>query len=159
MAFLNIIEDEVRNVNSNSLKSSCNENNCSLNLQGFSRRLIIKGEEIRDNVNESICDCIIYTSDENFIIGNIELKSKGTPYDQIEKKFENTPKYTERFLVSFNEEELGKYQYFPIVLAKRWDSISKRKFKNCSVRFKGKNYKLILRDCGNRLKDIIIKYT
>ncbi|MHA1491104.1 MAG: hypothetical protein ACTSRI_15835 [Promethearchaeota archaeon] len=159
MSFLNIIEEEIKKLNSNALIDRCIERNCSLNLKGYQSKIIIKGEKIRETENVSICDCIIYITHKNFIISNVELKSKSSPYDNIVNKFENTPKYTEKFLISINKEELEKSQFFPIILAKRWDSITKRKFQKNIVVFKGKKYKLILRDCGNKLKDIIAKYS
>ncbi|MHA1438146.1 MAG: hypothetical protein ACTSPD_11265 [Promethearchaeota archaeon] len=159
MSFLNIIEEEIKKANSNALINKCSESKCSLNLEGYQSKIIIKGEKIRETENTSICDCIIYIIHSNFIISNVELKSKSIHYDNIVNKFENTTKYTEKFIISVNEKDLENIQYFPIILAKRWDSITKRKFQKYLVIFRGKKYKLILRDCGNKLKNIIARYS
>ncbi|MBD3200659.1 MAG: hypothetical protein GF316_11635 [Candidatus Lokiarchaeota archaeon] len=140
------------------LRNNCSERNCRLVLDNCRERIIIKGEEIRKNNNESICDNIIFISKNKIIIINVELKSKTIDYGKIINKFRQTPIYTKNFLNCCKKDFL-KYTYIPIILAKSWNVITKRKFKNQKVRFENKNYDLILSDCGIRISIILSKYT
>jgi hypothetical protein len=100
--------------------NQCSERSCKLKLTGLSDYVILKGERICNN--RKICDCIIFTmGDEYIVIGVVELKSRTAHSSEIEEKLTNGSEVALNILEKCNDEHL-KFDFYHTVLSKKWSS-------------------------------------
>jgi len=116
---------------------------CMLRLNGLSNYAVLNGERICKN--RRICDCIIFT--EGNIIGIAELKSKTTHSSEIEEKLTNGSKIALNILEECSGNDI-KFEFYHLVLAKRWHSSEYRIITSRKIIVRGKRYNIIPKRCG-----------
>ena len=136
----------IKNDCSEEMVNHCSERNCKLKLTGMSNYVVLEGERICSD--HKICDCVIFTVENNqIIIGIIELKSKTAHSSEIEKKLINGSKVALDMLEKCNDKRL-KFNFYHIVLSKTWSSSERRIIVSKRIRIGGKEYDIIPKKCG-----------
>lgn len=138
------------------LINTCKEENCKLFLNKLNDYAILKGELI--NPDKKMCDCIIFTLENDFIIGLVELKSKTTHADEISKKLNNASKIALDILKDFDKSSF-KIRFFPVLLSKGYKDTELRSMRKEKINFRGKKYDIICKRCGTSFSEIISTYT
>ena len=105
-----------------------------------------------------MCDCIIFSMENDFIIGLVELKSKTTHAGEISEKLNNASKIALDILGNFDESSF-KIRFFPVLLSKGYKDTELRSMRKEKINFRGKKYDIICKRCGTSFSDIISKYT
>lgn len=133
----------------------CSEKNCELVLKGLNNYVVLKGEKLLPD--RKSCDCIIFESDNYFIIGIVELKSKTVHASDILEKLSNSSIPPLKILEQCDESNLD-FQFYPIVLAKKWHPSEFKVLSNKRITIRGKKYSIILKRCGIFFTQIISMY-
>lgn len=133
----------------------CSERSCKLKLAGQSNYVVLKGEKICNN--RRICDCIIFTiGDEYIVIGIVELKSKTAHSSEIEETLTNGSEVALNILEKCNDERL-KFDFYHIVLSKKWKSSELRMIESKKILVGGKEYNIITKKCGLSFLELILR--
>jgi len=137
------------------LKCKCEENKCNLNLKGYRKKIILKGEKCVDN-GCKICDCLIFIHEkEDILIPIIELKSNSYKAKDVVEKFSNSLEHCEKVLSECSGNDI-KFKVFLILLAKSHRSTAEfTKIKDTKIKYKSKKYNIRCKNCGDSLKEII----
>ena len=139
------------------MKCKCEENKCNLNLKGYNKKIILKGEKLVGN-NCKICDCLIFIPEnENLIIPIVELKSNSYKAESIAEKFSNAMTQCEKVLCECNKNNI-KRKFYLILLAKSYESTAEfTKIKDTKIPYNNKNYPFVAKNVEIYLK-ILYKY-
>lgn len=137
------------------MKCKCEENKCNLNLKGYNKKVILKGEKLVGN-SCKICDCLIFIPEKNnLIIPIVELKSNSYKADSIAEKFSNAMKQCDKVLCECDKNNV-KCKFYLILLAKSYESMAEfTKIKDTKISYKNTNYPIRCKKCGDSLKEII----
>lgn len=130
----------------------CSEKNCEFVLKGLNNYVVLKGEKILQD--RKSCDCIIFESSTHFIIGIVELKSKTVHASDILEKLSNSSNSTLKILELCGEVNMD-FDFYLIVLAKKWHPSEFKILSNKRITIKGKKYSIILKRCGISFTQII----
>jgi hypothetical protein len=113
----------------------------------------LKGEKICRN--RKICDCIIFIErNGKIIVVIVELKSKTIDVNEVVEKFQNASQVASEILNSCNSGN-HKVDFFPIVLAKKWRNIERKKLTDERIEFRNRNYLILPKSCGTPLNQIL----
>lgn len=131
----------------------CKEKRCNLNLENIRNHIILKGEKICRN--RKICDCIIFIErNGKIIVVIVELKSRTVRVNEVVQKLQNASQEASRILNSCSS---GNYKvdFLPIVLAKKWINIERKKLTDERIEFRNRNYLILPKSCGTPLHQIL----
>ena len=145
--------DRIRNNFTNAIIHRCSEMGCRLRLNGLSNRVVLKGERICQD--RRICDCIIFTG--SIIIGIVELKSKTANSSEIEEKLTNGSEIALNILERCCDNDI-KFEFYHIVLAKKWRSSEYKAINSRKIVVRGKRYDIIPKRCGVSFAAIISSF-
>ena len=134
----------------NAIIPRCSEMGCMLKLNGLSNHVVLKGEIICQD--RRICDCIIFT--EGIIIGIVELKSRTAHSSEIEEKLTNGSEIALNILDKCSNNDM-KFEFYHLVLAKKWHSSEYKVITNRKIVVRGKRYHVIPKRCGISFSAII----
>ena len=125
---------------------------CRLRLNDLSNYIVLKGERICEN--RKICDCIIFTRDNCIIIGIVELKSKTIHSSEIVEKLTNGSEIALDILEQCSDNHM-KFEFYHLVLCKRWHPSEYRVITSRKITVKGKGYDIIPKRCGVPFSEVI----
>lgn len=151
MAILqNIIEKHTPQV-----RCKCEEKKCNLNLKGYRKKVILKGEECVGN-SCKMCDCLIFINEKNkLLIPIVELKSNSFKANEVVEKFYNGLEQCEEILSECSRDDIT-CKFILIFLAKSYKRTSEfTKIRDSEIKYKNKRYHIRCKNCGDALKDII----
>jgi|Deesub1362B_J571_1020462.scaffolds.fasta_scaffold00956_7 hypothetical protein len=145
--------DCISNNFNNAIIKRCSESRCRLRLDGLNCYIILKGEKVCRN--KKICDCIIFTEENNIhIIGVVELKSKTVHANKVKEKLEEGSKIALDVLKECVKMP-NSLDFYHIVLAKRWSTSEFRMITSLKIWINGKRYDIIPKKCGTSLAELI----
>jgi len=130
----------------------CSEQSCELKLDNLNDYVILKGEKLCQQYK--ICDCIIFTSDNDNIIGIVELKSRTIHAHDIEDKFNNGMEKVIKILEECDVNSKN-FEFYFIVLSKKWSNSEYVMCKNIKIKIRGKKFSVIPKKCGDSFSAII----
>jgi len=128
----------------------CSEMGCKLRLNGLSNYVVLKGESLCKD--RRICDCIIFTG--GIIIGIAELKSKTAHSSEIEEKLTNGLEIALNILEECRDNDI-KFEFYHLVLAKKWHSSEYKVLTRKKIVVKGKRYDIIPKRCEISFSEVI----
>ena len=135
----------------NAIISRCSEESCELKLNNLSNYVVLKGEGIC--TDRRMCDCIIFTEGICIIIGIVELKGKTAHANEIVEKLANASEIALDILENCSENL--KYEFYHLVLCKRWRTSEYMVITNRKIRVRGKRYDIIPKSCGVSFSAVI----
>ena len=128
--------------------NSCAEKGCKLELNDLEEHIVLKGEKILQD--RKMCDCIIFLK---HVVGFVELKSKTVHATEVVEKLTNGTKAAIDILEGCNNST--DFNFFHIVLAKKWNSSEYRVITKKKIKIRGKRYDIIPKKCGTSFCQII----
>lgn len=147
-----LIKDFIKSNFLDAIICRCFENDCGLQLNALSNYVILKGEKISQGCR--ICDCIVFIFAKEIIIGIVELKSKTVHSSEIKEKLTNGSEIALNILEGCNNNRI-KFEFYHVVLAKRWHSSEYKAVTSKKIMVRGKRYDIIAKKCGESLSTII----
>ncbi|MGB9760082.1 MAG: hypothetical protein ACP5KW_09725 [Thermoproteota archaeon] len=141
----------IKNKFSEAVVKNCSELGCEIKLSKLRNFVVLKGEKLCQN--QKICDCIIFNEDYQ-VVGIIELKSKTAHHTEILEKLINGSKVVSKLLEECNTKNIV-FNFYYIVLCKKWNTSEYKVITSKKVNFKGKSYNIIAKNCGTSLLDIL----
>ncbi len=138
----------------------CEDKGCILKLDKLENYVVLKGELIRQQKDEKMCDNIIFKLNKQIIVSVVELKGKGPSLSKIKKQLEEGRNTALDILRKYNVNVAASRFYF-IALATSWAATQLKKGhqkekKEPYVEVAGKRYNIIRKKCGiSSLYDII----
>ena len=101
--------------------NKCCENNCCAELDDIKERIVLKGEPLMRHIlgkQNMVCDFFVFTSDSEFVIMLVELKSKNPNLNKVVTKLTNSFSVADLILKEHNYQK--KYRILPVLLAKSY---------------------------------------
>jgi hypothetical protein len=144
--------NRIKKNHTNATIPRCSEIGCHLRLNGLNNYVVLKGEKICKD--RKICDCIIFTSDNYITVGIVELKSKTIHSSEIVEKLTNGLKTALDILEECNDDCM-RYEFYHIVLCKRWRTAEYEVITHRKIQVKGKRYNIIPKKCGISFSNVI----
>jgi len=137
---------------SNAIRKRCYERGCLLNLKGLNIKVVLKGEEVCENIK--ICDCIIFTIRN--IIGIVELTKTLSDSKEIVEKLNNGTNIASKILENYNNIQQRNFEFYHIVLFNKCSHHSEIKvIRNSKIKVRGINHDIFPARCGYLLSRLI----
>lgn len=142
----------------NCISTSCKRRSCELRLSSLSRDsfVVIDTEKYKtlSKFKGELCDYILFYIQGSSTVAVIELKSGRVKATKAVKQIQKGSKLAEQII-----EEHPVYNFLPILLhGRRMHHLELKTLRGSRIRFKDKDYVIIMEPCGSELKDILIKY-
>jgi len=134
------------------LETRCSDKGCELKLFGLKNYIVLKGEDLCQS--RRICDCIIFKVHSYIIVGIVELKSKTAHSSEVVEKLTNGSNVALDILEKCSDKHM-KFEFYHIVLCKRWTSSEYRVIISRKITVRGKRYNIMLKRCGVSFSEII----
>lgn len=147
--FLESLQQHIENVLPESTVDRCEEQSCSLNLNGIPHRIIVRGEKA---CKDKISDCIIFLEKDGIKLCIVELKRKRLHPHDIPEKFCNAARIAFEILNNCKVEV--QFLIF-LVLHKGVNSSEYRIISSKAVYLHGENYPIQIKKCGSSLLDLL----
>ena len=154
----NVFQSHLRAKFAKCICTSCKERSCELRLGSLPSRslIIIDVNKYREccNFRGKLCDYILFYLEGSTTVAVVELKGGLVEADVAQKQIENGSKVAEQITGSHPVSN-----FFPILLHGRpIHYLDIKTLRKARVPFQGKNYMIIIEQCGSQLREILRKY-
>lgn len=159
------IIDALGSFHQDAIRTTCEgEGDCILRLDGYSKYIILKGEEVREN-SEEICDALVFINEtiEKLFIVVVEFKSESVHVDKLVNQIQNGSRRAIVILendsrICMDEEKkcLKEKKFYHIAVAKHWNAIPKKKVRERKIMVGSRPHPLYTKECGDFLKNVIL---
>lgn len=135
--------------------TSCSEAGCTLELNGLSDWVALKGERIY--TDRRMCDRIVFAAHNGLSIGIIELKSKTVHADEVVDKLTNGTEAALEISAQWANKQVS-LRIYHLVLAQSWHPSQYKVITTRKITVGGKKYGILPQRCGVSFSQVISRF-